>query len=469
MRYQDYKIPYPVPYEDKDLMMKELINGTFVTALTITLLSGQPLSNRYQEFNNNHKFVENVTKRATDIRSYVKTDDGMAYTLDQIKQMVYLPVYQEIAQGGIEYVYYPPLLYKNWNTTGDNGIVIATFPKDVMSYKDISLYYLWGENQGKFFVTTTTEDNKDYITGFHLLTINGKDITLLDGVKYYANIVATLSFKGGALFVLKFGDNDYRFFVFNLDKGTYKIIQFSNSYNLHSMGSWGLWIKDNKIYDADGNEWKVIGADGINNFNTDTDFSDDYGISNTTRFGDGTIIDGVYYLRKNHTQSYKFIRNIKDKTIKVSIINSDIGEMTSRIKFGYYKDYFKVYGEHTKADVYHYVYKKYNDFWITKMPIKYKDFKNTEGEWFCLGEYGDFMYNAKTDKYYWTWDFSNWFELTSQDEIDTLNSILSENTERFWFNRRENGLVGIFGKLNLKYNSDTDQAELRAYGFAFYK
>jgi len=92
MRFEEYKIPYPNPYRDNQLMIKEMINGTFATALTLTLLSGQPISNRYQNFDNNNRFVNNITQNATDVRTYVENNNGMAYTIDQIKQMVYEPV-----------------------------------------------------------------------------------------------------------------------------------------------------------------------------------------------------------------------------------------------------------------------------------------------------------------------------------------------------------------------------------------
>jgi len=56
--------------------------------------------------------------------------------------------------------------------------------------------------------------------------------------------------------------------------------------------------------------------------------------------------------------------------------------------------------------------------------------------------------------------------LTDNDKLD---NILSDNSERYWFKRRSDGLVGIFGDLSLKYNSDDKNTQLMATGIAFYK
>jgi len=263
MRYQEYKIPYPNPYKDNDLMIKEIINGTFTAALSSTLLSGQPITNRYQNFDNPANFVNNITQNATDIRTYTNNDNGMAYTMSQIKQMVYYPVYIKTQKGGFEYVYYPPFLYNNWKYTPDDGLVLATFSGDLSSYQGFDLHYMWGDKQGMFAVTTKTEtdsNNNDhtYITSFHLITINGNDYTLLSDVELEATIETSLVFKGGAVIVLKFGDSDYKYYVFNIDKGTYKILSFNDSYNIFTLGDWGLWIKDSRVFDADGkSKWLV--------------------------------------------------------------------------------------------------------------------------------------------------------------------------------------------------------------------
>jgi len=126
-------------------------------------------------------------------------------------------------------------------------------------------------------------------------------------------------FKGGAVIVLKFGDNDYRYYVFNIDKGTYKILSFSDSDNIFTMGDWGLWIKGDKVFDADGNRWTLINDAGVTNFSTV--MSDDYGSGGDSRFGSGTII-----LRRSHTESYKFVRYIKKRTLKVVIVHNDLGD-----------------------------------------------------------------------------------------------------------------------------------------------
>jgi len=460
MRYEEIKIPYPNPYYDGQLMIKEIINGTFTLALFSTLSTGQPIDNRYVNFNNTRNFIKNVTKNSTDVTTYVKNDDGMAYTMPQIKQMSYLPVTIDVYKGGVDYVYYPPMFYNKYEFTPDDGITVATY--DISVYDELrgtDLYYYWDNKAGKVF---DRKDENNNITAVYILTCNGEKIKVCSGFSLN-DVVFTSVVKGGVIYVNK-ENGKYYAYVMNLKTQTYKKINIPDAYNIVTFGDLPLIAFHDRIYDIDGNEWTLEKKD--NNITSFTFTDDDYyGSLAQSQFGDGIYINGVYYIAKTHTQSYALRFNFKKKKAVVVITNNDMGEMTSKIKFGYFKNFFKNYGEHTKFRVYHFSLIKNNDFYVTKMPLKYSEMKKDDGRWFTLGEYGDFIYDYKNNNYYWTWDFSHYFKLTDTNKLDKIKA----GSVRLWFKRATDDMVGFLGKLSLVKDVNAGKAYLKAYGIVFYK
>jgi hypothetical protein len=319
-------------------------------------------------------------------------------------------------------------------------------------------YYYWDNNAGQF---ASIEDKNGNITSIYLITHDGRVIKVLDEV-ISGTIPYQSSCRGGFIFVEKKDDN-YTMWIVNIYKKTYKKIPVDNAYNIITLGDVPLIFKDNKLYDIDGNEWEVEWRDGTKNL---VPQGDDYYGSVQTQFGAGILIDGVYYAPNTHDSSYRVRFDFKKKKAIVDIVKGDIGEMTSKIAFGYAKNYFKVAGEETPFNIYHYVFKKHNDFWITKMPLKYSQMKGTKDKWYAYTEYGDFFIDSDNMQIYYTYGFNKWIPLPADE--NKLLTDMGFNVYRFWFNRKSDNIVGVLGNFNIKAD-DNGNLYLVIYGIIFKK
>lgn len=453
----DIKIPYPSPYPDNDLLIKEIINGTYSQALSGLLLSGQPISNRYVNFTNTNNFVKNITQNPTSIATYVN-DGGDTSTMNRIKQMVYLPVTIKPNKKKHEYIYYPPYYYKYFLLTPDDGTKIATLPDIASTLSGVDLYYYWDGFKAKVFVYKDSNGNTQNV---YLVDHTGNIKEIASSLNL-GNIVGTYSFSGAICLVDK-TDDGYTAYIINVkDTKVYKI-SIENADNIVVFGDIPLIAFHNMIYDKDGNKWEVINQDGIKDFIPIN--SDYYGQLSQSSFGDGVLIDNVYYIQRTDTTSYSFIFDVKNKKVKVKISNNNLGVMTSKIKFGYMPNYLINYNDDLPFSIYHYNWKKYKSFWITKMPLKYSEMKKDKGRWFAISEYGDFLYDAINQDIYYTYDFGYYFKLPS-DTSDKINL----DGVRMWLPNRKDKIIGFYGDLDIISQKVDDKTEylLVVKGIVFY-
>jgi len=435
--YRDFTIPYTNPYPDKDLEMKEIVNGTFAVALSLTLLNGQPLSSRYVEYTNDsyNNVVNHIAKGDTSVQTLTQNQDEVATTSQQIKQMCWLPVRIEAPQNDPKYIYYPPFVYSRFEKTEKMIAVLGT-----------KHLYTNNENmclsKGKEGIVVYNEDGEVFY-----VTIYG-DVHKINLPKN----AYLLSGSWGKDFAI-YKDDDNNYYLLDLNTWSVRgVTTFLKDKKFLAMGNFAPYIimKDG-IYDTNFNK---VGENKSGYVPVSTFMGKDSGNRNA-----GAVIDGIWY---GFIGSNKACVRFHRKTKTLTLVKNAYGMFASKTKFGYAPMY-RAYDDNSyfkNFKVLRYNYIKRGVFFVTRFPEKFKALKTKENIG-CLTNECDFF--VDDDKLYYTYDFNNWIQI----DPASFNLDVSDYIYRIWGDFG-NGIVGYMGKLTIGTDADGNQG-VKFKGIEFYK
>lgn len=417
----DKSIPYPRPdYTDRDLLTKELINGTFSEAIIGEAKSFRPPLGRY-----------NVTEEKLTDMSLLKGDiTPQAYdiqmrdmSLDGAKELGWLPAKRQTDKPEPEVIYDPLKHYVFVEWVGINSTDLqADIPSHNTATYNVDKPYYDDDNAG-LFGFKTLKDSDGNVTDVYAAFYSLRDLTMTilgrlpDGLDLRDSLY--VGYVKGA-FILRFHGGTYVSFTLNGEvfvaggyTDYYTPLGDEGNIAIETQGG-NTAILDTRLEVLqliDGGYCRRAGG-----FAT-----------GTTKYPFGTKIRGTYYFLRDDSSSYRFRRTKAGWA--ASVIESEIWKFTKRLKYDYATDNWL----QTPLKTLKYNVIVHGIYVQNRFPLRSRA---KETSFINSDMHGDF---AKVgDAYYHTYDFRKWEEVTGDAATHLYGCV-----GRMWTKGRQDGVSGL--------------------------
>lgn len=419
-------IPYPAPnYKDKDLMVKEIVNGSFAKAIFKDIGRYRYALSRY-DTDLADILIDKAAKEP--LTPADVSLDMENFDLSKIKEWAWLPFYVEAGSKKLEKVYDPRDYYDTYAYKNENKIV-GSYSNGSLDNLYLSYPYYDKRNAG---IVGFNKDNNGIKTEVWFFDLKDYSLKKLgdipsDLLDKYAQIISYI--KGAVIvrFTIDWNSNNFTYISFGLDGSINRANNLGNKYvTFGDYGELAIQSVDKKKTYIYNNKLELIQT-------LNGDYVTSYVAigSNLTPYPFGTKIKKTFYYIKSETQSYKWKRTKDGWTI--SIKNKPLWKYNKMHLYDYSTDGF--INKPLKFMNYNYIR---NGAIAPKVRLP-KGNNISEYRYEQAGNYGDFLivkYNDGSKKLFHTFDFRNWEECQT---IAGGYNIMG----RIWIESRSDGVVGL--------------------------
>jgi len=425
-------IPYPAPnYKDKDLIVKEIVNGSFAKALFKDIKRYKYALSRY-DTDLTDILIDKAAKEPltpADVSFDIENFD-----LAKIKELAWLPFYIEAGQQEKEVIYNPKDYYDSYEYAYFTEKTDGSFPMDL--YIDAPYY---DKNNAGIAGFEKDDNSKEVAVWFY--SLKDEKLTKLGNIpsdltdKYKIIVV----YVKGAVIVqveVDYNNNKYSYLSYGFNGEFNRIDNVGGDYR--TFGDFG----DIAIISSDKTRTYIYNSklektqELDDNYIEITDVSGGGIASSYTLYMFGARIKNKLYYIRGENSSYKWWR-VKDKKTgkyewKVKIVNKPVWKYQIKHLYDYSTDGF--INKPLKFMNYNFIKHRA----VTPKPILPCDTKAGE---ICMyeeaGGYGDFVIvKVGTTKYlFHTFDFKKW------EECQTIAGGFNV-MGRIWVNGRSDNIVG---------------------------
>lgn len=397
----EHKAPYPQPYNDEALLVKELIHGVLPDAMAASLRAGDSPLRRYGQLDDVWRIKERIAKGS--MSPYDYDTDIIIWDLPRVRQVAWLPYIIEVIRKGEPKKIYDPRRYYN-----------------ALRYQKIRIDYdmpdFEGRAQTDYYDPINpgihgifTDGNAHFVGFFSLLTMrfyrlgnipSDIDVTRCESVEYVRGAI-----------------------LYRCD-GTYLSFDFQGGvHRLDGKGDAIALADFERIVIEDGGGYAAYDARLTP---TGEVFGDVRPMATAYRhnpYGAGAKIGDAIYLPKKDG-AWRWIRG---KRLKVKPVSTPLWRYNKRTLYDYCSDGFE---RSDKIGCMRYNLKRYGVLAPkTRYPSK-ATYKSPD-------IYGEFV--DTDDGVYHTYDFRHWRKL---EEVDTMHTFRA----RIWVRGRSDNIVAFFPK-----------------------
>jgi len=321
----DNSVPYPRPnYKDKDLLTKELINGTFSTVILNEIQTFHAPLGRYNVTEDDLADMS-ILKGNFSAKDYDISMTDM--TIDGLKELSWLPT-KRVSTPGEPLVVYDPLKHYSFvEWVGISSTELGDILSDATSEYDLRHLYYDDDNAG-LFGFHSVKDAQGVATDTFAVFVSLKNYSMITlgrlGNEFDLSSSTFVGYTNGA-FILNFVGGTY--ISFTLKAEVFLVSGYSDIYT--ALGDDGciaiLSLAKTFILDS---KLNVVGE-------LQGDFCTKVGgfSSSPTKYLFGTKLGNTYYFLRDNDSSYKF-RNAS-KVWKAEIVNKRVWAYLKRTKYDY--------------------------------------------------------------------------------------------------------------------------------------
>lgn len=441
-------IPYPTPnWNDKDLQIKEIVNGTFMKGALLDIEHNKAPLSRYRK-----KEIDILIEKCgsgTLLPSDI-TFDIENFDLAKLKELAWLPFYVEAGAGRPEVVYNPKDYYDDL-TFESVSQKIPYSDSSVSGSLDVPYYD--ENNAGLYGIVNDKQSNTPkYVLFFSLKDFTYKKLSDIpaDLQDKYATPVVYV--KGAIIYKFEVSSGVYSYVSFGFDGSVNRIDNMAGSYvPLADFVRIVIKSNDGQCYAYDAGlhrTGEVFDGDAVNMY---TFFAISY-----NKYGFNNKLGRAIYAPYGDDKSRKWY--IQSGELKAKIVNAPVWKYKKRVKYDYCTD--NLYEDRTVPRQFNYNYKvNVVDAPRVKFPCSASD--GSKCEYQNSDEYGEFIVvdDGNTKKVYHTYDFKNWREVNSIQGGLNIRG-------RIWVNGRDDDIVGFYGEYFVA-RIDGDNSTFDFEGFVF--